>query len=201
MIVDIQGVGNLWTDPQIHSLAGDDYGDGNLGVGGMALFFSTSRYGPVARSLGLPLFALSPAEQAVVRVRVIRVRVRVTRVRVRSDPRRCALTRRRVRVRVRESRCASPRPNPNPNPDLDPNPEQVRLAEVQGIALVADKCSRLSSPDRDRAPISPDLAAISPELAPISSAQTASSASAIQLMKVLYHSRAKSRGLLTTRGL
>ena len=37
MIVDIQGVGNLWTDPQIHSLAGDDYGDGNLGVGGMAL--------------------------------------------------------------------------------------------------------------------------------------------------------------------
>ena len=78
MIVDIQGVGNLWTDPQIHSLAGDDYGDGNLGVGGMALFFSTSRYGPVARSLGLPLFALSPAEQAVVRVRVIRVRVRVS---------------------------------------------------------------------------------------------------------------------------
>ena len=84
----------------------------------------------------------------------------------------------------------------------------MRLAEVQGIALVADKCSRLSSPDRDRAPISPDLAAISPELAaispelaPISSAQAASSASAIQLMKVLYHSRAKSRGLLTTRGL
>ena len=64
MIVDIQGVGNLWTDPQIHSLAGDDYGDGNLGVGGMALFFSTSRYGPVGRALGLPLFALSPAEQA-----------------------------------------------------------------------------------------------------------------------------------------
>ena len=60
----IQGVGNLWTDPQIHSLAGDDYGDGNLGVGGMALFFSTSRYGPVAKSLGLPLFALSAAEQA-----------------------------------------------------------------------------------------------------------------------------------------
>ena len=29
MVVDIQGVGNLWTDPQIHSLAGDDYGDGN----------------------------------------------------------------------------------------------------------------------------------------------------------------------------
>eukprot|EP00964_Phaeocystis_antarctica_P125278 scaffold88892_cov40-Phaeocystis_antarctica.AAC.2 len=50
-----QGVGNLWTDPQIHSLAGDDYGDGNLGVGGMALFFSTSRYGPVTLALALDL--------------------------------------------------------------------------------------------------------------------------------------------------
>ena len=50
-----QGVGNLWTDPQIHSLAGDDYGDGNLGVGGMALFFSTSRYGPVTLALALAL--------------------------------------------------------------------------------------------------------------------------------------------------
>ena len=79
---------------------------------------------------------------------------------------------------------------PNRNPDPDPN--QARLAEVQGVALVADKCSRLSSPDRSL---------ISPDLAPISSAQTASSASAIQLMKVLYHSRAKSRGLLTMRGL
>ena len=70
---------------------------------------------------------------------------------------------------------------------------------MQGIALVAGKCSRLSSPDL--ASSSPDRAPISADLGPISPAQTASSASAIQLMKVLYHSRAKSRGLLTMRGL
>ena len=39
MIVDIQGVNDLWTDPQIHSANGLDYGDGNLGLRGMALFF------------------------------------------------------------------------------------------------------------------------------------------------------------------
>ena len=38
MVVDIQGVSDLWTDPQIHSANGLDYGDGNLGVRGMALF-------------------------------------------------------------------------------------------------------------------------------------------------------------------
>jgi hypothetical protein len=85
----MQGVGNLWTDPQIHSLAGDDYGDGNLGVGGMALFFSTSRYGPIAKSLGLPLFALSAAEQ-------VRARGRLRpRHRLRLRPRR------RLRLRLR----------------------------------------------------------------------------------------------------
>ena len=54
MIIDIQGdfeemlvtkvvnkfsgVNDLWTDPQIHSANGEDYGDGNLGIRGMALF-------------------------------------------------------------------------------------------------------------------------------------------------------------------
>ena len=32
------GVNDLWTDPQIHSANGEDYGDGNLGIRGMALF-------------------------------------------------------------------------------------------------------------------------------------------------------------------
>ena len=41
MVVDIQGVDDLFTDPQIHSLKGDDFGDGNLGVAGMALFGAT----------------------------------------------------------------------------------------------------------------------------------------------------------------
>ena len=34
----ILGVNDLWTDPQIHSANGKDYGDGNLGIRGMALF-------------------------------------------------------------------------------------------------------------------------------------------------------------------
>lgn len=39
IVVDIQGVGDLYTDPQIHTAEGTEYGDGNLGVRGMALFF------------------------------------------------------------------------------------------------------------------------------------------------------------------
>lgn len=31
IVVDIQGVGDLYTDPQIHTEKGTDFGDGNLG--------------------------------------------------------------------------------------------------------------------------------------------------------------------------
>lgn len=31
IVVDIQGVGDLYTDPQIHTSLGTDFGDGNLG--------------------------------------------------------------------------------------------------------------------------------------------------------------------------
>lgn len=31
IVVDIQGVGDLYTDPQIHTESGKDFGDGNLG--------------------------------------------------------------------------------------------------------------------------------------------------------------------------
>ena len=39
IVVDVQGVGDLYTDPQIHTAFGDDYGDGNLNIKGFALFF------------------------------------------------------------------------------------------------------------------------------------------------------------------
>lgn len=85
-IVDIQGVGDIYTDPQarasrahtqrppaaqpfrwppppspsaplqIHSLNGVDFGEGNLGVGGMALFFSTASYDGLCKLLKLPNF-------------------------------------------------------------------------------------------------------------------------------------------------
>ena len=32
IVVDIQGVGDLYTDPQIHTARADEYGDANLGM-------------------------------------------------------------------------------------------------------------------------------------------------------------------------
>jgi hypothetical protein len=37
------GVGDLFTDPQIHTIDGDGYGRGNMGVRGIALFFASHR--------------------------------------------------------------------------------------------------------------------------------------------------------------
>ena len=37
------GVGDLYTDPQVHSTNLKEYGDANLGTKGMALFFNSHR--------------------------------------------------------------------------------------------------------------------------------------------------------------
>ena len=39
IVVDIQGVGDLYTDPQIHTVNGTDFGDGNLGSWGKPAYF------------------------------------------------------------------------------------------------------------------------------------------------------------------
>ncbi|CAH8672370.1 unnamed protein product [Schistosoma margrebowiei] len=63
IVVDIQGVGNLWTDPQIHTFDGKSYGDGNLGIRGMALFFYTHRCNPLCLALSLSAFDLPISEK------------------------------------------------------------------------------------------------------------------------------------------
>eukprot|EP00960_Hanusia_phi_P039352 753859-Hanusia_phi.AAC.5 len=61
MIVDIQGVGDLWTDPQIHAVDDEQgFGVGNLGLAGMAKFFRTYHYNPLCEWIGLVPFQQSP---------------------------------------------------------------------------------------------------------------------------------------------
>jgi elongation factor 2 kinase len=58
MVVDIQGVDDLYTDPAIHSVT-EEFGDADLGVKGMALFFQSYKhhagaFNPVSQFLCLP---------------------------------------------------------------------------------------------------------------------------------------------------
>ncbi|EPY17251.1 hypothetical protein STCU_10726 [Strigomonas culicis] len=54
MIVDIQGVDDIYTDPQILSPDGEGYGRGNLGMKGIRRFLESHRCNSVCKALGLP---------------------------------------------------------------------------------------------------------------------------------------------------
>lgn len=53
MIVDIQGVNDIYTDPQILSPDGEGYGRGNLGMKGIRRFFKSHVCNPICFHLGL----------------------------------------------------------------------------------------------------------------------------------------------------
>lgn len=53
MVVDIQGVSDIYTDPQILSPDGEGYGMGNLGMKGIQRFFNSHVCNPICHQLGL----------------------------------------------------------------------------------------------------------------------------------------------------
>lgn len=60
MVVDIQGVGDLYTDPQVHSVK-YSFGPGDMGPRGFRQFFRTHRCGQgLAKAGGCPVFCRVP---------------------------------------------------------------------------------------------------------------------------------------------
>jgi myosin-heavy-chain kinase len=59
VIVDIQGVEDVYTDPQIHTKSGVGYGVGNLGQRGIERWVSTHTCNSVCVSLGLPTLGVN----------------------------------------------------------------------------------------------------------------------------------------------
>ncbi|KAJ1469829.1 kinase-like domain-containing protein, partial [Baffinella frigidus] len=58
LVCDIQGVGNFFTDPQIHSHDGESFSMGNLGQAGIDRFFKSHKCNNICRLIGLakPVF-------------------------------------------------------------------------------------------------------------------------------------------------
>jgi len=53
LVCDIQGVGDVWTDPQVHSYDQEGYGKGNMGQEGMDKFLESHECNPICRYLKL----------------------------------------------------------------------------------------------------------------------------------------------------
>mmetsp|Transcript_51992 Transcript_51992/g.105929 ORF Transcript_51992/g.105929 Transcript_51992/m.105929 type:complete len:375 (-) Transcript_51992:134-1258(-) len=54
VVCDIQGVADCYTDPQIHSLDGSSFGQGNMGQSGILKFLRSHKCNKLCEMLGLP---------------------------------------------------------------------------------------------------------------------------------------------------
>jgi hypothetical protein len=63
LVVDLQGVDSVFTDPQIHSVEATRFGVGNLSTEGIVTFFSTHECNSVCRALSLGSFGSSLEEE------------------------------------------------------------------------------------------------------------------------------------------
>ena len=54
LICDIQGVGGMYTDPQIHSATNESFGDGDLRAEGISRFLQTHKCNEICRAAKLP---------------------------------------------------------------------------------------------------------------------------------------------------
>ncbi|KYR02320.1 putative protein serine/threonine kinase [Tieghemostelium lacteum] len=59
LIVDIQGVDDIYTDPQIHTKDGKGFGAGNLGQKGIEKFINSHKCNPICIQYGLPPIGVS----------------------------------------------------------------------------------------------------------------------------------------------
>ena len=55
LVCDIQGVGDMYTDPQIHTVSGKGFGLGNLGQAGLNAFLTRHKCNSICEHLGLSL--------------------------------------------------------------------------------------------------------------------------------------------------
>jgi len=62
VVVDIQGVGSFYTDPQIHSFDGEGFGLGNMGQEGLTKFLKTHECNDICRLLELPAVTLKETD-------------------------------------------------------------------------------------------------------------------------------------------
>lgn len=79
LICDIQGVGDVYTDPQIHSKDGQGFGKGNLGQEGMDHFLSSHRCNRICQFLRLPnLTGLPYRNEGTIPVKTLMNKMQVT---------------------------------------------------------------------------------------------------------------------------